>query len=715
MPKGPLGSVEVLHTIRNRYLLLSDVLLLAGLPFIAGALRFEGMTWAPTYVTTVAAYAALALPLKLAICFTFGLYRRLWSHASLPDMEKILQSGGAIAGVCALIGLVVLPGAGLTPLRVPLSVVCLDAFLSVTTIASPRMLVRVLATWRQRFATNGGRRALIAGAGAAGQMILREMLTNPQLGLTPVGFVDDDRAKRHHRLGGFPIFGSLAEIPEIVSRRRIGEIVIAMPTAPGDVLRQVVRAAGAAHVPTRTVPALFEILSGRVSLSHLRKVEIQDLLRREPVRTDLGPVRALVQGRTVLVTGAGGSIGSELARQAARLAPSRLVLLGNSENEIFDVLNELRDAHATLALTPIIADVRDKARIATVFKQFRPHTVFHAAAHKHVPLMEDNAADAVTNNVQGTRTVVDCAVEWDADRFVLISTDKAVRPTSVMGATKRVAEMVVQNAAVRHRRNFVSVRFGNVLGSRGSVVPTFLRQIQAGGPVTVTHPEMNRYFMTIPEAVQLVLQAAVLGRGAEVFVLDMGEPVRIVDLATDMIRLSGLEVGKDVEIRYTGIRPGERLYEERFFHTEDVEPTAHEKIVRASNNHLHEDYGEMLESLVEAARECRPDAELRRLLKALVPEFTGLKDAEQPPAGADVPVSARRPSPAWQSRARALVVERRRCQDRRILARRNGGPPIPHSIERRVNGDRRSGLERRVSVAEVLIATAAGISSQRGS
>ena len=696
----------MLNTVRNRYFLLSDLLLLGATPFLAGAIRFEGLHWPPEYATVVTTYAALCLPLKLGSCLAFGLYARLWRHASVPDMVKILEAGGIIAGACLLLGILALPWAGLTTVRVPISVAFLDAFFTLTIIAAPRMLLRMHASWHRPARSGDGRRALIAGAGAAGQMILKEMLTNPQLGLTPVGFVDDDPTKRNHRLGDLPILGSLAEIPQIVKRQRIGEVVIAMPTASGTAVRQVVRAAREAQVPTRTVPALFEILSGRVRLSHLRKVEIHDLLRRDPVRTDLEPVRALVQGRTVLVTGAGGSIGSELARQAARVAPARLVLLGNAENEIFDILNELRDTYPTLALTPIIADVRDRTRMFAVFKQLRPHTVFHAAAHKHVPLMEENVADAVTNNILGTSSVVACAVEWRADRFVLISTDKAVRPTSVMGATKRVAEMVVQNAAVRYRRNFVSVRFGNVLGSRGSVVPTFLRQIQGGGPITVTHPEMSRYFMTIPEAVQLVLQAAVLGQGAEVFALDMGEPVRIIDLAADMIRLSGLEVGTDVEIRYTGMRPGERLSEERFFQTEDVEPTAHPKIVRASNNHLHEDFGAMLESLIAAARECRSDEELRRLLKALVPEFTGVGDHEPPITRAEVPVSARRPTPARHARARALVVERRSGQDRRLTPRRSG-LTLPHPVERRAEGDRRSGLERRVWAAEALVAAVA--------
>jgi len=464
----------------------------------------------------------------------------------------------------------------------------------------------------------------------------------------------------------------------------------------------VVRAALDARIPTRTVPALFEILSGRVSLSNLRKVEIQDLLRREPVRTDLGLVRAIVSDRTVLVTGAGGSIGSGLARQLAQLEPAHLVLLGNGENEIFDILNELKETHPSLQLSAVIADVRDLPRIRSVFRRLRPHAVFHAAAHKHVPLMEANAADAVTNNVFGTGNIVDCAVECGTQHFVLISTDKAVRPTSIMGATKRVAEMVVQDAAVRHGRNFVSVRFGNVLDSRCSVVPIFLAQIRAGGPLTITHPEMRRYFMTIPEAVQLVLQASALGRGGEVFVLDMGEPIRIVDLATDLVRLSGLEAGRDIEIRYTGIRPGERLYEEPFFRHEEVVPTGHPKILRATNNHAALDVAARVDSLIAAGRECRGDDELRQGLKALVPDFgeTGPPDEhrERPRATPGARV--------WRGHGAAprTHVERRTSRNRRRGERRARGMVV--SVEQRVGPERRRGVERRSTVSPVPAAVA---------
>jgi FlaA1/EpsC-like NDP-sugar epimerase len=681
--------------IRNRYLLFSDLLLLAAAPFAAYAIRFEGMRWTAGDSHTAPVYAVLSLALKLAVFLPFGLYSRLWRHASIPDLVKILEATALSSAASAILGLLVLPATGLTLLRVPISVVILDAFLTVTSVTAPRLLIRGLGTLQNRARTGNGRRALIVGAGAAGEMILRELLTNPQLNLTPVGFVDDDPRKQNHRLNDVPVLGALSEIGTVAVRHRIDEIVIAMPTAPGKVVRRVLRAATAAGIPTRTVPALFEILSGRVGLSHLRKVEIHDLLRREPVRTNLELVRSIVSSLPVLVTGAGGSIGSELARQLARLAPSHLVLLGNGENEIFDILNELRATHPSLQLSSVIADVRDLPRIRSVFRRLQPHAVFHAAAHKHVPLMEENVVDAVTNNILGTGNVVRCAAELDTQHFVLISTDKAVRPTSVMGATKRVAEMIVQDAAVQYGRNFVSVRFGNVLGSRCSVVPIFLEQIRTGGPLTITHPEMRRYFMTIPEAVQLVLQASALGHGGEVFVLDMGEPIRIVDLASDLVRLSGLEVGRDIEIRYTGIRPGERLFEEPFFRHEEVLPTAHPKVLRATNGHVSGEIAAAVEALVAAAQECRPDQELRCLLKALVPDFG--EAAAEHDEGRE---SRRARATARRGRSHAasarISVERRAHPDRRTRQRRTHG--IAVSVERRTYGERRCGVDRRKRV-----------------
>jgi FlaA1/EpsC-like NDP-sugar epimerase len=400
-----------------------------------------------------------------------------------------------------------------------------------------------------------------------------------------------------------------------------GEITSNQKVDYPTIVRQVVRAAHEAGVETRTVPGMFDILSGRVAVASLRQVEIQDLLRREPIHTDLDQVRVLATGETVLVTGAGGSIGSELCRQLARLEPAQILLLDHSENSIFEVLAELGERFPTVTAVPIVADVRDRERLRQVFEAYRPYSVFHAAAHKHVPLKESNVSEAVTNNVLGTRNVAEVSAEFGVEHLVLISTDKAVRPTNVMGATKRIAELIVQEVAQTHERKFVAVRFGNVLGSRGSVVPTFLRQIQAGGPVTVTHPEMRRYFMTIPESVQLVLQAGAIGQGGEIFVLDMGEPVKVEDLAKDLIRLSGLEVGVDIDIRYSGTRPGEKLYEELFFDSESAIPTDHPKVLRAKNGTLPIGLSTVVDVLVDGAQNGRPDDEIRELMMRLVPEF----------------------------------------------------------------------------------------------
>jgi FlaA1/EpsC-like NDP-sugar epimerase len=526
------------------------------------------------------------------------------------------------AAVAWIVGTLILPFSGLTPVRVPLSVLAMYSIFSIAIVATPRLLLRVAGRrTTPRRSTDADRRVIIAGAGSAGEMVVKEILNNPQLGLTPVGFVDDDLTKLGLRLVNLPVLGTLAQMREIATRMGASDVIIAMPRAPGTVVRGVVRAAYEAGLRTRTIPGLFEILSGRVNLATIREVQIEDLLRRDPVQTDMAAVRRLAAGRTVLVTGAGGSIGAELCRQLVALEPKNLILLGHGENPIFEILHELLKDDPKPTLIPVIADTRDRSRVQRIFEQHKPYAVFHAAAHKHVPLMEENVSEAITNNVLGTRNVVDAAVACGTQHFVLISTDKAVRPTNVMGASKRVAEYIVQNAAYAHKRHFVSVRFGNVLGSRGSVVPTFLRQIQNGGPVTVTHPEMRRYFMTIPEAVQLVLQAGAQGRGGELFMLDMGEPVKIVDLARDMIRLSGFEEGNDIEIQFSGIRPGEKLYEEMFFNDEIAEPTEHPKVLRARNGR-HDVVSDLaIGGLVESALRDMTDEQLRCALRELVPDY----------------------------------------------------------------------------------------------
>jgi FlaA1/EpsC-like NDP-sugar epimerase len=568
-------------------------------------------------------YILLAGPIRLVAFYYLGMYRRLWRHASIGELKQILVAGGVASIFAAMIGLWLMPGTHITVSRVPFSVVFIDGFLTTAAIALPRLLARTVRfNSSRRRRTDPGRPALIVGAGETAKIVAKELIANPRLGFEPIGFVDDDPIKQNHMLLELPVMGTLASIKQLVEQHGISELIIAMPSARGDVVRKVVRAGLDCGIPTLTVPSLPELIYAKTNGTSLREVEIQDLLRREPVQTDLAAVAELATGETVLVTGAGGSIGSELCRQIARLAPSRVVLVGHGENSIFDTLHELTETFPDVTFKPVIADVRDRKRMAAVFKAHQPHAVFHAAAHKHVPLMEENVIEAITNNVFGTLNVVDSALEVGCcEHFVLISTDKAVRPTSVMGATKRVAELIVQHAAVKYDRNFVSVRFGNVLGSRGSVVPTFLRQIRAGGPVTITHPEMQRYFMTIPEAVQLVLQAGALGRGGEVFVLDMGEPIRIVDIATDLIRLSGLTVGTDVQIEFTGMRPGEKLYEEMFFSAENVLTTDHPKVLRARNGILPEGVMRRIEALVSAADAAHPEDELKQVLRSLVPDF----------------------------------------------------------------------------------------------
>jgi FlaA1/EpsC-like NDP-sugar epimerase len=611
-----------LKSLRNRHLFVADAFSVTLASFAAFLVRFEQPTWISENLRLVSFYLLFSIPLRLLVFYAAGMYRRLWRHASVGELRPIMVAAAGGGAVSSLVGLLALPLLHLTATRVPFSVVFIDTLLTAALIALPRLMVRIdRQGGRRRRRDDVGKRVLIAGAGDAGKLVVKELFNSSQLGLEPIGFVDSDATKHGHMLAGLPVFGPLAHIPEIVERYGVAEIIIAMPSAPGTVIRQVVRAALSCGIPTRTVPSLPEIISRQGNATGLREVQIEDLLRRDAVETDLAAVAELATSETVLITGAGGSIGSELCRQLARLAPSRLIVLGHGENSIFDIFQELTLSFPDVEIIPVIADVRDRNRIFYLFQLYRPHAVFHAAAHKHVPLMEDNVLEAVTNNVSGTRNVVDAAIITNVQHFVLISTDKAVRPTSVMGATKRIAEQLVQHAASKHHRNFVSVRFGNVLGSRGSVVPTFLRQIRAGGPVTVTHPEMRRYFMTIPESVQLVLQAGALGGGGEVFVLDMGEQIRIVDIATDLIRLSGLEVGADVEIKFTGVRPGEKLYEEMFFTAENVLPTDHPKVLRARNGLLADGTVKKIDQLMNATDSGRPDEEIRKLLQILVPDF----------------------------------------------------------------------------------------------
>jgi FlaA1/EpsC-like NDP-sugar epimerase len=633
--------------MRNRIFFALDILLATAVVFVSFAARFEGFALWPQWHRSALLFIAVAVPIKIAVFYHVGIYRRLWRYASISDLERLVAALLIAAVVSFAVGVVVLPAVGLTPGRIPISVLLSDSALTGAVISLPRLLLRIVARRsrtrgisdrRKRARLNAETtRVLIAGAGEAGAMIAKEMLENPHLGLVPVGYLDDDHTKHGHRLHGVPVLGALSDLSEFVASFSVSEVIIALPSARGRLIRDIMQASAAAGVRNRTVPGLSEILSGAKAVSALRPIEIQDLLRRDPIETDLEQVGSLVCNRTVMVTGAGGSIGSELCRQLAGLSPARIIAVGRGENSIFELLHELRRRFPQVPVEPVIADVRDEIRMRAIFETARPFSVFHAAAHKHVPLMERSVDEAILNNVLGTKNVAELSGEFGVEHFVLISTDKAVRPTSVMGATKRIAEEIVACTADRTGKPFVAVRFGNVLGSRGSVVPTFLSQIASGGPVTVTHPEMRRYFMTIPEAVQLVLQAAALGRGGEVFVLDMGDPVKISDLAEDLIRLSGLEAGTDIEIVYSGMRPGEKLYEELFFGPDDATPTSHPKILQARDGHPSTEVDDDVQDLLVAAHRHAPPDELRGLIRRLVPEFCPPATSGQ---GAEVPAGS---------------------------------------------------------------------------
>jgi FlaA1/EpsC-like NDP-sugar epimerase len=590
-----------MDSLRNRHYALLDLVLLAGAAVLAFVLRLDAsVLW--RYGDTILWYVAVAVPVRMLVFCGAGLYARYWRYASVDELVLIAKASGVGTLAVAVMVLLILPWLSNYP-TCPRSVPFIDGMLVLFVAGMPRFWARL--AWRNRrrgersACVQVQRRVLIMGAGDAGQMLVEEMMANPQLGLVPVGFIDDDTSKHGMQIHGLRILGDREDIPRLARVHKAEEVVIAMPTAPGRAIREVLEICEHSELPASIIPGLYDILSGAMAITQVHEVQIEDLLRREPVIVDPMPVEEMVRGARVLVTGAGGSIGSELCRQIARCEPETLILLGHGENSIYHIANELHERWPALHLETVIADVRDAARLRHVLAMHQPVIVCHAAAHKHVPMMEANLIEAVTNNVLGTQTLVRACEAAGVERFVLISTDKAVEPTSVMGVTKRVAELLVQQSARRSGRRYLAVRFGNVLGSRGSVVPFFQAQIARGGPVTVTHPEMRRYFMTIPEAVQLVLQAAALGEGGEVFILDMGEPVKILDLAVDLIRLSGLRPrvcwpgetdrsnGRghdwDIKVIFTGLRPGEKLYEELIVEGEEAAPTCHEKILISRN------------------------------------------------------------------------------------------------------------------------------------
>ncbi len=586
---------------------------LAGL--MAFFLRFDGHV-PDQYLVQFHRFAFLVPFLVLLAFSAFKLYNMVWRYASIRELLSILY---AVTASFTLIYAVLLIDRDL--MDIPRGVLVIWWALNILVLGGVRFSIRLLQEAGNGKVDGKRTKVLIVGAGDAGAMVVREMQKPINFRLKPVGFIDDDRGKLGQSIYGVRVLGTRNDIKAIVQQKEIDEIVIAMPSVSGATVREIVELCNVTGAQLRILPGISELIDGRVTVTHIRDVQIEDLLGREPVTVNLEEMASYLCGQNVLVTGAGGSIGSELCRQISRFRPKKLILVGHGENSIYEINQELQSTFPALVTVPVIADIQDLRKLDAIFQNFRPGVVFHAAAHKHVPLMEMNPEAAVKNNILGTKNLVEAADRFRAEHFVMISTDKAVNPTSIMGASKRVAEMLMQSMAKKSRTKFVAVRFGNVLGSRGSVIPLFKKQIARGGPVTVTDPEMVRYFMTIPEAVQLVIQAGAMGEGGEVFVLDMGKPVKIMDLARDLIRLSGLEPERDIEIRFTGIRPGEKLYEEILTAEEGTSATKHSRIFVARPNHIQE---EALQRGVREMLKFAEQSDVARILlrlKELVPTF----------------------------------------------------------------------------------------------
>ncbi len=639
--------------LKNRHFLFIDAALFLLTPFLALLLLLGSVENIELFLPGVAVATVLLLTIKVVVYWSCGFYRRYWRFASI---EELMQLAGLTLGATMLgmLGYPVLNWLFQLP-TIPRFLPLIDGLLSFFLVGALRFSVRALGSREhvQPLLDVGDKqeRVLVVGAGSAGVSLVHEMQRNPQLQLQPVAFVDDDPAKRALRIGRLSVLGDRHAIPHLIHSLNIHRVVIAIPSAPGKAIREILEICQSVDIITSTLPGLHEILNGRVRLDSIRDICIEDLLRRDPIQTDIQRVSEFIRGKRVLVTGAGGSIGSELCRQILICQPAEIILLGHGENSIFDIYHELNRTSQILEsdgafvgsiaprISSFIADVRFPTRLEHAFQQFKPEIVFHAAAHKHVPLMELNPPEAITNNVLGTQNMLELAEKYQVNHFVMISTDKAVNPTSVMGATKRLAEMLVLRAAQRSGRPYVVVRFGNVLGSRGSVIPTFRKQISVGGPVTVTHPDMTRYFMTIPEAVQLVLQACVISSGGEVLMLNMGQAVRIMDLAADLIRLSGYEVHQDIEIEFTGLRPGEKLCEELFIPGEEYESTEHENLVVVKNaSRIVPETLDALHGLLLQAAEANHGAKIIRLLEQMVPGYLSTsKNSSGPWAPIDFP------------------------------------------------------------------------------
>jgi FlaA1/EpsC-like NDP-sugar epimerase len=608
--------------------LAADGVLVALAWWLAFTLRFDNPT--PVYYETLLKRSVLVVVgIKLAVFIALGFYNRWWRYVSTRDMWRIAW-GVALASVLADVAVYLI--SPVPTVKLPRGIAALDLLLTLAFIAGSRLLARTLMERPTSGLVARGKEVLVVGAGDAGQLVIREMQRSRQLGYTPIGLIDDDPRKKNLRIHGIRVLGTTDDLGRILRDNRPDEVILAIPSASGEMRQRIVNVTREGNVPVKTLPGLYELIADDSNLAtQLRPVQVEDVLGREPVEVDLESTATYVKGATVLVTGAGGSIGSELCRQIARVGPQRLVLVDQGETALFEIERELVDERGFAASIPVLADCKSRTKMQQVFDRYKPSVVFHAAAYKHVPLMEANPLESVRNNALATRVVAEAAVEHGAERFVLISTDKAVNPKTVMGQSKALCEWIVEAFGAREdvATRFVAVRFGNVLGSSGSVIPIFRRQIAKGGPVTLTHPEMTRYFMTIPEAASLVVQAGAIGGRGDVFVLDMGEPVRILDLAMQMIRLSGKDPERDIDVEIVGTRPGEKLHEELWGEGEVAEATVHPKIMRVRGPiidavWLHEELAE-LERLVREGETLETVSRLATMMRA--PRLVGAQQA----------------------------------------------------------------------------------------
>ena len=598
--------------------MLSDGVLIVLALYLSYALRY-GSVHLNGYMLQFVQTIPLVLAVRLSVFYVYGLYQGMWRFSGVRDLITLIKA--TTIGSILIVGILFLFG---QISRYPRSSFIISWFIIIVLLGGSRLGYRLYRELKSpgAGAMKQAKNILIIGAGRAGEQILRELLGNYRLSYNPVGFVDDDRSKRHMTIHGYQVMGNTRDIRKIVKQWNVELILIALPAAPAKAKRRIMLTCKSTGVKVKTLPAVGELLEGKVKVSALRDFQIEDLLGREPVKLDTAAIGEYLRGKIVMITGAGGSIGSELCRQVAQFSPKRLVLFERSEFNLYQIQMNLMETFPELDTCAVIGDVMNATRVERTLSRFMPEVIFHAAAYKHVPLMELNPVEALRNNVMGTWVIAELAKNFGVGKFVMISTDKAVRPTNIMGATKRISELICESFNGTGKTQFVTVRFGNVLNSVGSVIPLFKRQIEKGGPLTVTHPEIYRYFMTIPEAVQLIMQAGAMGMGGEIFILDMGEPVRIVDLAKDMITLSGLVPDIDVKIEFTGLRPGEKLYEELLTDGEEIKSTLHDKIKVAGREEVERTLlAAKLDELFLKLNQDGFTQEIVAKVKEIVPEF----------------------------------------------------------------------------------------------